>query len=68
MKISHVIRGEEWLISVPKHIFMYESLGWKVPKFVHLPLLLNPDKQNSANARVMSQLKTIWQKDIFRKL
>ncbi len=44
MKISHVIRGEEWLISVPKHIFMYESLGWKVPKFVHLPLLLNPDK------------------------
>jgi glutamyl-tRNA synthetase len=44
MKISHVIRGEEWLISVPKHIFMYEALGWKVPKFVHLPLLLNPDK------------------------
>jgi len=44
MRISHVIRGEEWLISVPKHIFMYESLGWKVPKFVHLPLLLNPDK------------------------
>lgn len=44
MNISHVIRGEEWLISVPKHIFMYEALGWKVPKFVHLPLLLNPDK------------------------
>ncbi len=44
MKISHVIRGEEWLISVPKHIFMYEALGWKAPKFVHLPLLLNPDK------------------------
>lgn len=44
MKISHVIRGEEWLISVPKHIFMYEALGWKVPKFVHLPLLLNSDK------------------------
>ena len=44
MNVSHVIRGEEWLISVPKHIFMYEALGWKVPKFVHLPLLLNPDK------------------------
>jgi len=44
MKISHVIRGEEWISSVPKHIFLYSSLGWKHPKFVHLPLLLNPDK------------------------
>jgi len=44
MKITHVIRGEEWLSSVPKHIFLYESFGWKVPVFVHLPLLLNPDR------------------------
>ncbi|MEA2103895.1 MAG: glutamate--tRNA ligase [Candidatus Cloacimonadota bacterium] len=44
MKISHVIRGEEWITSVPKHIFLYESFGWDLPKFVHLPLLLNPDK------------------------
>ncbi len=44
MKISHVIRGEEWVTSVPKHIFLYDALGWEHPKFVHLPLLLNPDK------------------------
>nr|HPR18439.1 glutamate--tRNA ligase [Candidatus Cloacimonadota bacterium] len=44
MKVSHVIRGEEWLPSTPKHIFMYQVLGWKTPKWVHLPLILNPDK------------------------
>lgn len=44
MKITHVIRGEEWLSSVPKHIFLYEALSWQPPKMAHLPLLLNPDK------------------------
>ncbi len=44
MEITHVIRGEEWLPSTPKHIQLYEYLGWQVPKFAHLPLLLNPDK------------------------
>ena len=44
MGISHVIRGEEWLSSLPKHLFMYEQFGWKVPKMAHLPLLLNPDR------------------------
>tara|TARA_B100000579_G_scaffold415661_1_gene410475 strand:- start:422 stop:1804 length:1383 start_codon:yes stop_codon:yes gene_type:complete len=44
MKISHVIRGEEWLSSLPKHILLYESLEWEPPKFIHLPLLLNPDQ------------------------
>jgi glutamyl-tRNA synthetase len=44
MKITHIIRGEEWLSSTPKHIFMYDAFGWKIPKFVHLPLLLNPDR------------------------
>jgi len=44
MKISHVIRGEEWLSSLPKHILLYKALNWKSPKFYHLPLLLNPDK------------------------
>ncbi len=44
MEISHVIRGEEWLSSVPKHLLMYEVFGWKPPKMAHLPLLLNPDK------------------------
>jgi glutamyl-tRNA synthetase len=44
MKISHVIRGEEWLSSTPKHVLLYEAFGWEKPIFAHLPLLLNPDK------------------------
>ena len=44
MKITHVIRGEEWLPSTPKHVLLYKSFGWEIPKFAHLPLLLNKDK------------------------
>lgn len=44
MEITHVIRGEEWLPSAPKHILLYEAFGWKPPVFAHLPLLLNPDR------------------------
>jgi len=44
MNISHVIRGEEWLPSLPKHILIYNAFGWELPKFCHLPLLLNTDK------------------------
>jgi nondiscriminating glutamyl-tRNA synthetase len=44
MRISHVIRGEEWLPSTPKHILMYQAFGWDLPQFAHLPLLLNPDR------------------------
>tara|TARA_A100001011_G_C14228505_1_gene807715 strand:- start:60 stop:1427 length:1368 start_codon:yes stop_codon:yes gene_type:complete len=44
MKISHVIRGEEWLPSCPIHVLLYKYLGWYLPKFTHLPLLLNSDK------------------------
>lgn len=44
MEITHVIRGEEWISSVPKHITLYKMFGWGLPKFAHLPLLLNPDK------------------------
>ena len=44
MEISHVIRGEEWINSAPKHILLYQYLGWDVPIFCHLPLLRNVDK------------------------
>ncbi|MFZ1291664.1 MAG: glutamate--tRNA ligase [Melioribacteraceae bacterium] len=44
MEISHVIRGEEWLSSTPKHVLLYQHFGWELPQFAHLPLLLNPDK------------------------
>ncbi len=44
MQISHVIRGEEWLPSTPKHVLLYQFFGWELPQFAHLPLLLNPDR------------------------
>ncbi|XP_040892790.1 probable glutamate--tRNA ligase, mitochondrial [Toxotes jaculatrix] len=43
MKITHVLRGSEWLISTSKHLLMYRALGWKPPTFGHLPLLVNKD-------------------------
>ncbi|EGW34352.1 uncharacterized protein SPAPADRAFT_135245 [Spathaspora passalidarum NRRL Y-27907] len=39
MKITHVVRGEEWLPSTPKHIALYKAFGWRAPKFIHIPLL-----------------------------
>lgn len=44
MKISHVVRGEEWLSSLPKHLFIAQAMGWEAPLYAHVPLLLNPDK------------------------
>ncbi len=43
MGITHVIRGDEWISSTPKHILLYEYFGWETPKFVHMPLLLGKD-------------------------
>jgi glutamyl-tRNA synthetase len=43
MKITHVIRGDEWMSSTPKHILLYESFGWQPPVFMHMPLLLGKD-------------------------
>ena len=45
MKITHVIRGEEWVSSTPKHVYLYEAFGWEVPVFVHLPNILNKEKK-----------------------
>lgn len=44
MKITHVIRGEEWINSAPKHILLYQYFGWDMPTLCHMPLLRNPDK------------------------
>ncbi|VAW27054.1 Glutamyl-tRNA synthetase @ Glutamyl-tRNA(Gln) synthetase [hydrothermal vent metagenome] len=51
MKITHVIRGEEWLPSAPLHVLLYQYLGWEVPKFAHLPLLLKPDGNGKLSKR-----------------
>ena len=44
MQITHVMRGEEWISSAPKHALLYDYLGWKMPQLAHLPLLRNADK------------------------
>ena len=44
MEITHIIRGVEWISSTPVHIRIYEALGWDMPKLMHVPLLLGPDK------------------------
>jgi glutamyl/glutaminyl-tRNA synthetase len=44
MEITDVIRGEEWISSTPKHLYLYESFGWTVPNFAHMPVILGPDK------------------------
>jgi glutamyl-tRNA synthetase len=44
MRISHVIRAEEWISSTPKHLLLYQAFGWEPPVFMHMPLLRNPDK------------------------
>ncbi len=51
MEISHVIRGEEWLPSLPLHILLYRSFGWNPPLFAHLPLLLKPDGKGKLSKR-----------------
>ena len=53
MKISHVIRGEEWLPSAPLHVLLYRYLGWedKMPEFAHLPLILKPDGNGKLSKR-----------------
>ena len=58
MKISHVIRGEEWLPSAPLHILLYKYLGWEniKPEFVHLPLLLKPSGEGKLSKRDADQM------------
>lgn len=58
MKISHVIRGEEWLPSAPLHVLLYKFLGWEknMPQFAHLPLLLKPDGNGKLSKRAADQM------------
>ncbi|SHI14490.1 glutamate--tRNA ligase [Sporanaerobacter acetigenes] len=45
MNITHIVRGEEWLPSAPKHVFLYQAFGWEAPEYVHLPTVLNKDRK-----------------------
>jgi len=51
MKISHVIRGEEWLPSLPLHFLLYKAFGWEAPEFAHMPLTLKPDGKGKLSKR-----------------
>ncbi|WP_353893086.1 glutamate--tRNA ligase [Proteinivorax hydrogeniformans] len=45
MEITHVVRGEEWLTSTPKHVYLFKAFGWEAPQYIHLPTVLNKDKK-----------------------
>lgn len=51
MEISHVIRGEEWLPSMPLHVLLYEAMGWQAPEFAHLSLILKPEGKGKLSKR-----------------
>jgi glutamyl-tRNA synthetase len=51
MKITHVIRGEEWISSTPKHILLYDFLGWEKPVYAHMSVLRNPDRTKLSKRR-----------------
>ncbi len=60
MKITHVIRGEEWISSTPKHVLIYDALGWERPIYVHTPLLRNPDKSKVSKRKNPAQAWAGW--------
>lgn len=51
MKITHVLRGEEWISSTPKHIILYKAFGWQPPVYAHIPVFLNPDGKGKMSKR-----------------
>lgn len=61
MKISHVIRAEEWLSSTPKHVLLYEAFGWSIPEFAHLPLLRNPDRSKISKRK--NPVSLMWYRE-----
>jgi glutamyl-tRNA synthetase len=55
MGITHVLRGNEWVPSTPFHILLYKAFGWDIPKFAHLPLILNPDGKGKLSKRTAAK-------------
>lgn len=51
MKITHILRGEEWISSTPKHVLLYQAFGWQPPVFAHIPVFLNPDGRGKMSKR-----------------
>lgn len=63
MEISHVIRGEEWLSSTPKHILLYQAFGWDAPEMAHLPLIMSPSGGKLSKRKAESEGIPINTKD-----
>jgi glutamyl-tRNA synthetase len=62
MGITHIIRGEEWLPSTPKHIILYQAFGWELPVFAHNSLLRNPDK-----SKLSKRKNPVWTSEYLEK-
>ena len=58
MKITHIIRGEEWIPSTPKHLLLYGFFGWELPRFAHVSLLRNPDR-----SKLSKRKNPVWVSD-----
>ncbi|TWU72345.1 Glutamate--tRNA ligase mitochondrial [Metarhizium rileyi] len=65
MNITHVIRGEEWLISTPKHLALYKAFDWEPPTFAHLGLLVNPDGSKLSKRNDSVNLSTYQNRGVF---
>lgn len=63
MQISHVIRGEEWLSSTPKHVLLYQAFGWEMPEMAHLPLIMSPSGGKLSKRKAESEGIPINTKD-----
>jgi glutamyl-tRNA synthetase len=60
MQITHVLRGDEWLPSLPRHYLIYQSFGWEPPAFAHLPVILNPSGKGKMSKRKASSADSVF--------
>jgi glutamyl-tRNA synthetase len=60
MHITHVLRGDEWLPSLPKHALIYQAFGWELPIFAHLPVILNPSGKGKMSKRKASSADSVF--------
>ena len=60
MQITHVLRGDEWLPSLPRHYLIYQAFGWEPPAFAHLPVILNPSGKGKMSKRKASSADSVF--------
>jgi len=67
MEINHIIRGEDHIPNTPKQILLYEALGFDLPQFAHLPLILGTDRSKMSKRHGSVSIKQYKRKDIYQK-